>query len=150
MRFLSKVKDGGPNSPVDAYVLIEIKSLFSIMFLKFNPGSRETYHSHAFNAWTWFIFGDMWEEKIVSPQNISSGGPANACIEIAKYRRSLHPKLTPRSLLHNVIAYTTSWCFTVRGPWEDQWIEYDIYNSDITTLTHGRKVIKEEKVGHGR
>ena len=128
MRFLTKVKDGGPNSPVDAYVLLEIKPLFSIMLLKFNPGSRGIYHSHAFNALTWFLKGNMWEEQ---PDG-----------EVNQYRRSFLPKFTPRRMLHNVVSYTTSWCFTIRGPWEDQWEEHD--GLKITTLTHGRKIIKEE------
>jgi hypothetical protein len=51
MKFLSKCKDGGPESPVTAYVLVEIKSLFSVMLLHFS-GTREAFHSHAFNALT--------------------------------------------------------------------------------------------------
>ena len=133
MRFLSKVKDGGPDSPVDAYVLIEIKPLFSVMLLRFNPGSREVYHSHAFNAFTWFLWGNMWEEQMDG--------------EAYKYRRSLLPKFTPRRLLHSVRSYATSWCFTIRGPWQDQWIEYD--QSEVTTLTHGRKIVKKEKIFRG-
>ena len=138
MRFLSKVKDGGPKSPVDAYVLIEIKSLFSIMLLKFNPGSRRIYHSHAFNAFTWFIRGNMEEETFcrVSGNYYTS-----------KYTRSLRPKLTPRELWHNVTSYATSWCFTIRGPWQDQWYEYDHDGSSITTLTHGRKIVEKMEVG---
>ena len=132
MRFLSKVKDGGPDSTVDAFVLVEIKPLFSIMLLKFNSGTREAYHSHAFNALTWFICGDMLE--------LGPDGRTHS------YRRSILPKFTPKSLMHKVISYGTSWCFTVRGPWEDQWVEYDGLN--LTTLTHGRKEIKKELVSH--
>jgi len=47
MRLFQKAKDGGPESPVDGYFLIEIKSLFSIALLKFNNGGRENYHTHA-------------------------------------------------------------------------------------------------------
>lgn len=133
MRFFTKVKDGGPKSPVDAYVLIEIKLLFSIMLLRFNHGQREAYHSHAFNALTWFICGDMWEQtQSDKPQHVG----------MKEYYRSLIPKFTPRNLIHKVISHGTSWCFTIRGPWEDQWIEHD--SSGITTLTHGRKIVKHE------
>lgn len=57
--FLVKKKDGGPESPVDAYFLVELKGLFSIALLKFNKGCREAFHSHAFDAWTWFLSGDL-------------------------------------------------------------------------------------------
>lgn len=80
--FLSKCKDGGPESPVDAYFLIEIKSFFSIALLKFNKGGRENYHTHAFNALTWFLSGNLMEEDF-------SG-------DIYHYKRSFLPKITPR------------------------------------------------------
>ena len=71
MRFFSKVKDGGPESTVDAYFLIEIKNWFSIALLKLHKCSRENYHSHAFNALTWFIKGDMVEHRIVYGKTIA-------------------------------------------------------------------------------
>ena len=61
MRILQKTKDGGKESTVDAYFLIELKGWFSVALLKFNKGSRVNYHSHAFDALTWFIKGDMVE-----------------------------------------------------------------------------------------
>jgi hypothetical protein len=127
MRFLSITKDGGPDSAVDAFFLVEIKSLFSIVLLRFNNGGRETYHSHAFNALTWFIAGDMVEQNY----NGSS----------IKYKRSLLPKYTPRSKNHRVLAYRTSWALSIRGPWKSTWTEDT--ESHHTVLTHGRKIIKE-------
>ena len=47
--------DGGKNSGVTAYFLIEWKVLFSVGILRFNEGTREAYHSHAFNALTWWL-----------------------------------------------------------------------------------------------
>ena len=125
MRFLSKVKDGGPNSPVDAYFLVEIKSLFSIALLKFNKGGREAYHSHALNALTWFLKGNLCEEKIDGDKY--------------RYRRSILPKYTPKDNCHRVRAAEDSWCLTIRGPWSNHWYEYD-EKKDITTwFTHGRR-----------
>lgn len=103
MKFLTKCKDGGPESPVDAYVLVEIKGLFSIMLLKFNKGQREAFHTHAL---TWFLSRKMQEEKI--------GG------EVHQYQRSLVPKVTRKDNNHRV---KDSWCFTLRGPWQDTWTE---------------------------
>lgn len=125
MKFLTKAKDGGPDSPVDGYFLIEIKGLFSIAFLKFNKGTRETYHNHAFNALTWFISGDMVEEDVNE-------------FDILTYKRSFLPKFTPKSKMHRVKANKDSWCFTLRGPWSRTWEEYDKKKDLTTVLTHGR------------
>ena len=128
MRLFSKVKDGGPTSPVDAYFLVEIKGLFSVAVLKFNKGSREEFHTHAFNALTWFIKGDLLEED-------SSG-------DFYIYSKSLLPKLTRKLKNHRVLALKDSWCITLRGPWELYWTEYNKTLDTTTVLTHGRKVVK--------
>lgn len=130
MRFFQKVKDGGPASTVESYTLIEVKSLFSIMVLKFNPGSRTNFHSHAFNALTWFIKGGMKEEDLSGLEH--------------EYRRSVVPKLTRRSKFHKVIADTTSWCFTIRGPWSKQWYEYNPNTKTYDTLKNGRVILNSE------
>ncbi len=129
MRILSKSYDGGPDSPVDGYFLIEIKSLFSIVLLRFNEGGREAFHTHAFNALTWFLAGDMEEEDYDGRFRI--------------YQRSLIPKYTPRSKNHRVWANRTSWCLSIRGPWASTWTEDD--ETHHTVLTYGRKIIKRIK-----
>lgn len=133
MRFFEKSKDGGPESTVDAYWLIEIKSLFSIALLKFNPGSRGNYHSHAFNALSWYLGGAVLIESV-----LSLGKRANRC-----YRRSLFPKVTGRGVLHKVFNNEDhpAYIFTVRGPWHDTWTEYNEERDETITLTHGRKVV---------
>ena len=130
MLCFSKVKDGGPNSPVDGYFLFEIKNLCSIALLKFNKGCREEFHTHAFDALTWFLWGDIEEEDV-------SGSTY-------KYTRSFFPKITKKSKNHRVKASADSWCFTIRGPWDKTWTEYNKDTDITTTFTHGRKVIKEE------
>jgi hypothetical protein len=129
VRILSLSKDGGPDSPVDAFFLIEIKSLFSIALLRFNEGGREAFHTHAFNALTWFISGDLEEEDIDD--------------NFYLYSRSIFPKYTPRSKNHRVYANSTSWCFTIRGPWKSTWTEDD--ETHHTVLTHGRKIVEKVK-----
>lgn len=128
MKFFKKVKDGGPESPVDAYFLFEIKSLMSVAILKFNKGSREAFHTHAFHALTWFIKGDLVEEDINGEFHI--------------YERGILPKVTRRSKNHRVIALADSWCFTIRGPWSKTWTEDT--DEKTTVLTHGRKVVSEK------
>ena len=126
MLILCKRKDGGKDSSVDAYILLEIKRYFSIVLLKFNKGGREVFHTHAFDALTWFISGEMVEEDV-------SG-------ELYIYTRSIRPKLTLRAKNHRVIAIVDSLCFSIRGPWSPTWSEYT-RDTDTTTVlaAHRRK-----------
>ncbi len=128
MRIFSKAKDGGPRSPVDAYFIIELKNFFSIALLKFNEGSRENYHTHAFDALTWFISGELVEEEVSGDTYV--------------YTRSIWPKCTPKDKCHRVRSLTTSWCFTIRGPWSDTWEEYNERTDTTTVYTHGRHVVE--------
>ena len=125
--WMNKRKDGGHKSPVDAYFVIEIKSLFSIAILKFNKGGRVEYHTHAFSAWTWFITGVLWEQDIDGSWY--------------EYVRKWKAKKTPRNKNHRVLAKQDSWCITIRGPWCETWAEYNPDTNTTTKLTHGRKVV---------
>lgn len=126
MRFMQKAKDGGHKSPVDAYFLFESKSFGSVALLKFHQGGREAFHTHAFNAYTWFLCGDLIEEDYDGSTH--------------RYHRSLSPKRTPREKNHRVRALRTSWCFTIRGPWSETWTEHQ---GEVRTLFGwGRKVLK--------
>ena len=127
MRFFEKVKDGGANSPVDAYVLIEIKSLFSIMVLHFNPGYREALHSHAFNAFTIWLWGEAFEVFDTWGKSDRVWWPG-------------FMKFTPRSLFHRYVSFRGAWALTFRGPWHDTW-EERCSDGRTVTLTHGRKAI---------
>ena len=127
MRLLEKVKDGGPTSPVDAYFLLEIKNLFSVAVLKFNSGGREAFHTHAFNAITWFIKGELIEEDVDG--------------KFYTYIRKLIPKVTRREKNHRVSSIGDSWCLTIRGPWCKTWKEVNKETKEITTFTNGRKIL---------
>tara|TARA_R110000850_G_scaffold46581_2_gene117297 strand:- start:5 stop:406 length:402 start_codon:yes stop_codon:yes gene_type:complete len=127
MLFLTKRKDGGSDSPVDAYFLIEIKSLFSVAILKFNKGGREAFHTHAFNAYTWFLKGDLEEEDVLGSKY--------------QYKRSLLPKYTTIEKNHRVLAKEDSYCLTVRGSWVNIWTEYRKDDNTSTLFTLGRKVL---------
>lgn len=117
--------DGGKDSGVTAYFLIEWKKFFSIGILKFNEGSREAYHNHAFNALTWWMKGSVTEIKLEGEQK--------------NYTPSFIPKYTKRDNFHKVVAYEKTFALTFRGPWSDSWKEYK--NDRYITLTHGRKEI---------
>lgn len=123
-RILFKKSDGGPSSGVTGYFLIEWKAVFSIAILHFKEGSRESYHSHAFNALTWWLKGRVTERKL--------GG------EEREFSPSFKPKYTPRENCHKVIAHRDTWALTFRGPWVDYWYEFS--NGEKIKLTHGRKI----------
>lgn len=119
--------DGGKESGVIGYFLIEWKPVFSIGLLHFKKGSREAYHNHAFNAITWWLCGNVTElqtsgiEKDFSP--------------------SLKPKITKRDCFHKVISHSDTWALTFRGHWMDTWNE--LRSGNKITLTHGRKILEE-------
>lgn len=125
-KFSFKTSDGGKTSGVNGYLFFEWKPFFSFGFLRFNKGSRDNYHSHAFNALTWWLKGEVLEEKYNG--------------HLTRFLPSIKPKYTSRDNVHRVIAEEITWAFTVRGPWENDWFEIDP-NGNKIKMTHGRKVI---------
>ncbi len=130
MKFLKWGKDGGPESRVYGFWLVEIKPLFSIVLLRFEGDAREAYHSHAFNALTWWLSGEV-EEHYTDGQVLS-------------WRPSIFPKYTPRSCFHKVKPVKRTWALSIRGPWSKKWYEYRKDNQELTTFTHGRQVVAKE------
>ena len=127
MRLLYKGKDGGNKSTVTGNWLFEFKSLFSISLLKFDLGSREEYHTHAFNAISWYILGHT-EEHILNGNIIERKG---LCL----------PKLTKRGCFHKIKALKPTWVLTIRGRWLDNWLEFNPRTQQYTQFTHGRTII---------
>lgn len=127
MRLLEWAKDGGKDSHVDGFFLIEVKSLFSVVLLKFGSGSREAYHSHAFPALSWVLKGYMNEHSLDGT--------------IRRFEPSLKPKWTPRKKFHRVLSDGNTWVLTFRGPWVNKWREFIPATNKFITLTHGRKVV---------
>jgi hypothetical protein len=121
MKFLSWGKDGGADSCVDALYVIEAKSLFSVVLLRFGHGSREAYHSHAFKCWNWVLRGDLWEYF-----------PGGAVRHLPRWCLWL----VERETMHRVWSSRTSWVFSIRGPWAPTWEE--IKGDERYTLGHGR------------
>lgn len=130
MKLFRKSYDGGPDSGVTGYWLIECKSLFSIVLLHFSPGSRDASHSHAFNALTWWLKGRVVEEFA----HVS---------DFKLWSPSFKPKFTPRNNFHKIIAGPEgAWALSIRGPWAKTWKEHK--HGKTYTLTHGRKVIEQD------
>lgn len=134
MRFFQRAPDGGKDSGVDGLFIVEIKSLFSIVLLRFQPrGKRENFHSHAFNALTLWLGGSAEEETLCSDRN------GEAAVKRWCWGRGWRRlKWTPRRQIHRYQPWRTTYCLTVRGPWQDTWKEVSP-EGDIITLTHGRQ-----------
>lgn len=126
MKFFTVAKDGGPESHVTGFFFVEIKWLFSVVLLHFAEGTRETYHSHAFNAITRWMHGEVLEEYPVNGSQVWWPGQW---------------KYTPRNLKHRIRAFKDSWAISFRGPWRKTWEEYNPQTKETSVLTHGRKVV---------
>ena len=99
------------------------------MVLKFDYGSRNAYHSHAFYSISWLLSGGLVE--------FVYGGP-----DYKVYIPSLIPIWISRKRTHKVYGtYQANWVLSFRGPWKNTWI--DIEPTKTNVLTHGRKVINE-------
>ncbi len=131
MKLFFKAKDGGHESKVTGYWLIESKMFFSIVLLRFDKGSREVYHTHAFNAVSWVLKGKLLEY-------VKNSGKPIQCV----YTPSLNCIYTPRERFHKVegIADTT-WAISFRGPWLNIWKEFLPYTNTEINLTHGRLAV---------
>jgi hypothetical protein len=127
MRFLSRAKDGGPKSTVTGYWLFEIKRFLSVALLKFEDGSRDEYHSHAFDSVNWVLKGELHEKHLFRHTDLH--GP------------SWLPVITRRETFHRVTSVGTTWVLAIRGPWSDHWQEYDPATDTFTVLENGRKVV---------
>lgn len=142
MKFLSKSKDGGPESTVFAYWLFEIKFLFSIVLLRFDNGSRDAYHSHAFNCISWVMKGRLEEEVVrTEPATVYYGLklPPYSFLSTNVYTPSLKPVMTYRTTTHKVVSVGTTWVISFRGPWSKTWKE--VVDGQEKTLTSGRREV---------
>lgn len=120
-------KEGGEYSTVWGYWLIEWKRLFSVVLLCFENGSRDAYHSHAFNCVSLVLSGKLVE-------NHRDG-------RVETHRPSVRPVLTRRSTMHKVVSEGRTWVLSFRGPWARTWFEYLPDENKEVTLTTGRQEV---------
>lgn len=130
MRLCYWGKDGGTESTVWGFWLVELKSLFSVALLKFVGDSREVYHNHAFHSISWVLKGKLTEDKIWFMDNI-----------ITVYKPSLKPVFTNRYTLHKVDSTGVTWVLTLRGPWSKYWSEWLPKEKRFVDLAHGRAIV---------
>lgn len=128
MKICALRKDGGPESHSTGFFLIEWKKAFSVVLLYFSDGSRDAYHTHAFNAVSWVLRGKLVEHPLNGKPRV--------------YASSFRPIFTPRAMFHKVESVGETWALSLRGPWVNQWREYLPSIRRFITLTHGRKVVQ--------
>lgn len=129
MKLLSWGKDGGQDSTVWG-LFFEIKWLFSIVLLRFENGTRDAYHSHAFNCVSWVLKGKLIENHLTDLLDM----PPDV------HTPSLKPVITHRHTFHKVESVGRTWVISFRGPWAKTWLEYDPSTNKMVQLTHGRKL----------
>ena len=110
MKLMWNRKDGGPESRVYMYGL-ESKRLGSALVLRFENGSRECYHSHAFEAVSWLLTGGLFEHLLDRMHRM--------------HKPSWRPIFTHRKDMHQVVSMGRSWVVSLRGPWSQNWEEFD-------------------------
>jgi hypothetical protein len=135
-RLFSVRPDGGKDSGVTAYFLIEWKPVFSIGILHFKNGSREAFHTHAFHAITWWLKGEVTEHRVISPIPIIDGKVETIT---KKFKSSFKPKFTSRDNLHKIESHGNTYALTFRGRWVDYWFEFR--GRALICLTNGRKTL---------
>lgn len=124
MKLFKKMKDGGPESTVIGYWLIEAKSLLSIAILQFDGKSREAFHNHAFNCISWVLKGKLTETMLDG--------------RVREYSPSIFPFITRRTDFHKVDSDGRTFVLTFRGPWAKTWNEF---TDKFITLMSGRDII---------
>lgn len=128
MKWLWNDKDGGPESLVWGWGF-ESKRFGSILLLKFGRGSREAFHTHAFNSVSWVLRGRLLEWF---RHGIHSCG--------RYHEAGIFPVRTYRETFHKVEGMEdATWALTFRGPWVDTWKEHHPLTGRNIRLTHGRK-----------
>lgn len=134
MKLLHIAKDGGKESTVWGFWLVEWKRLFSAALLCFEHGSREAYHSHAFNSISWVLKGSLEEDEM--PRE------GDCYWTVRRYAPSLRPIFTPRNCMHKVTSVGRTWVLTFRGPWARTWREWLPDEDRFVTLASGRRVVE--------
>lgn len=131
MKILWNAKDGGEESRVWCWGF-ESKLFGSIILLKFGEGSRDAFHTHAFNSLSWVLTGALDEMQLCPDGWMAS----------QMHYPSGRPVITRRETFHRVFGVKkANWVITLRSPWVNRWREFLPGSNRHITLTHGRKEV---------
>lgn len=145
-------KDGGPESRVRMWGL-ECKALGSILVLRFEQGTREAFHTHAFNAWSWVLSGALVEQTLPNKAaEVWNHGArkgwtkeeADLLLQTATmwagFGPSFRPIYTDRRRFHKVAGGSRgAWVISIRSSWWTGWRELNPTTGEQTKLATGRQ-----------
>ena len=110
------------------FVLFEHKRLFGIIFFYFKGKMQDRFHTHAFNAISFKLWGTYMEGIYTKGQNIRYVHRQN----VIKY--------FPRDSYHSINDSDGCCTLLIQGPWKKTWKEFK--DGTETILTWHRKEIK--------
>jgi hypothetical protein len=101
---------------ISQFVVFEYKWLFSIIFFYFHKskGSQDRFHTHAFNAISFKIFGMYHEHKLLSEET---------GFYQVKQRKNII-QYFPRNSYHRIAQSNGCLTMLLSGPWKKTWKEY--------------------------
>lgn len=114
---------------VSQFVIFEFKWLFSIIIFYFHKcdDSQDRFHTHAFNALSFKLFGE-YDEHILDDESNGS---------YHTERRTQVVKYFPRDSYHRIANSNGCCTLLLSGPWKKHWKEY--VDGNVIHYTWGRK-----------
>jgi len=114
---------------VSQFVVFEWKCLFSIIIFYFHKseGSQDRFHTHAFNAISFKIFGEYTEYILLSERQG----------DYVTERRTQFFKYFPRNSYHKIGNSNGCMTLLLSGRWKREWKEY-IEGRGVVRYTWGR------------
>ena len=120
---------------VRQYTVFENKYLFSIIFYKWNVVDQIRFHTHAFNAYAFLLWG-TYDEKVLTRYGISD----------RTVDQWLKPRYLPKNYCHCIgYAKPNTMTLVITGKWQDTWREYFPDTDTWVTYSWGRNKIKKTK-----
>lgn len=118
------------NQTVSQFVIFECKYLFSIIIFYFHKSesSQDRFHTHAFNALSFKLFGE-YSEYILD--NEETG-------EFHLERRTQFFKYFPRDSYHKIGNSNGCATLLLSGPWKRTWKEY--ISGSVVEYDWGREI----------
>lgn len=118
---------------VSQFVAFECKWLFSIIIFYFHKSesSQDRFHTHAFNALSFKIFGEYDEHILLSEETGS--------FEVKRRKRIF--QYFPRNSYHRIAESNGCMTLLLSGPWKKNWKEY--IDGKVVHYNWGRNGEKE-------
>lgn len=117
---------------VSQFVVFECKWLFSIIIFYFHKseGSQDRFHTHAFNAISFKLFGSYVEHRLLDDK---TGW-------YSVHKRTQFFKYFPRDSYHRIAKSNGCSTILISGPWKKEWKEYIEGNGKIQHYNWGRRI----------